>query len=39
MPARLEVIGIEAGDFTVGSSLSPPVTRAVEDVSRRLADA
>ena len=39
MPASLEVIGIEAGDFTAGSSLSPPVQRAVQDVTRRLADA
>jgi hydrogenase maturation protease len=39
MPASLEVIGIEAGDFTAGSSLSPPVARAVENVTRRLADA
>jgi len=39
MPASLEVIGIEAGDFTAGSSLSTPVMRAVEDVTRRLADA
>jgi len=39
MPASLEVIGIEAGDFTAGSSLSPPVTRAVEVVTRRLTDA
>ena len=39
MPANLEVIGIEAGDFTAGNSLSPQVTQAVEDVTRRLADA
>jgi hydrogenase maturation protease len=39
MPARIEVIGIEAGDFTVGADLSPPVVQAVHDVTRRLASA
>jgi hypothetical protein len=39
MPATIEVIGIEAGDFTTGSSMSPPVLRAVHDVTRRLTDA
>jgi hydrogenase maturation protease len=39
MPATIEVIGIEAGDFTTGSSMSPPVLQAVHDVTRRLTDA
>jgi hydrogenase maturation protease len=29
MPARLTVIGIEGGDFTPGSALTPPIERAV----------
>ncbi len=39
MPASIEVIGIEAGDFTTGASLSPPVVAAVENVKQRLSDA
>jgi hydrogenase maturation protease len=39
MPATIEVIGIEAGDLTTGSAMSPPVVRAVRDVTRRLTDA
>lgn len=39
MPASINVIGIEAGDFTTGKSLSPSVAMAVEDVARRLTDA
>jgi hydrogenase maturation protease len=36
MPAHIQVIGIEAGDFTTGAGMSPPVALAVEDVKRRL---
>jgi hydrogenase maturation protease len=39
MPASIEVIGIEAGDFTTGTSMSPQVARAVQDVARRLDNA
>jgi hydrogenase maturation protease len=39
MPASIEVIGIEAGDFTVGAELSRPVVQAVHDVARRLTNA
>ena len=39
LPASIEVIGIEAGDFTVGADLSPPVAQAVHDVTRRLTNA
>jgi hydrogenase maturation protease len=39
MPAAIEVIGIEAGDFTTGSNMSPPVIQAVHDVTRRLTNA
>jgi hydrogenase maturation protease len=39
MPATIVVIGIEAGDFTTGNSMSPPVIQAVHDVTRRLTDA
>jgi hydrogenase maturation protease len=39
MPRTMEVIGIEAGDLTVGSDMSPPVVEAVQDVTRRFADA
>lgn len=39
MPAHIEVIGIEAGDFTTGSNMSPPVVGAVAEVVRRLTDA
>lgn len=39
MPSRIEVIGIEAGDFTTGGELSPPVAIAVHEVARRLAHA
>ncbi|MCL1600549.1 MAG: hydrogenase maturation protease [Actinomycetia bacterium] len=39
MPTSIEVIGIEAGDLTVGVNLSPPVVQAVHEVTRRLASA
>jgi hydrogenase maturation protease len=39
MPASIEVIGIEAGDFTAGAAMSPAVARAVRDVTRGIADA
>lgn len=39
MPASIEVIGIEAGDLTVGANLSPPVAQAVHEVKRSLANA
>ncbi len=39
LPAHIEVIGIEAGDFTTGSEMSQQVTEAVQLVARRLTDA
>lgn len=39
MPAHIEVIGIEAGDFTTGTDMSPAVAGAVEEVQRRLENA
>lgn len=39
MPASIEVIGIEAGDFTTGSEMSPAVQDAVLQVAKELTHA
>jgi len=39
LPARIEVIGIEAGDLAVGSGMSGPVGVAVKDLVVELSDA
>ncbi len=36
LPARLDVYAIEGSDFTLGSTLSPPVARAVQTIAREL---
>ncbi len=39
LPARIEVIGIEAGDLSQGAELSPEVAEAVRSLSEELSDA
>lgn len=39
LPATIEVIGIEAGDLTTGSNMTPEVALSVERVAKELSDA
>ncbi|WP_307800871.1 hydrogenase maturation protease [Microbispora triticiradicis] len=36
MPAKLVVIGIEGGDFTIGAPITPPVLAAIDALVREL---
>ena len=39
LPARIEVIGIEAGNLDVGAAMSEPVEEAVNEVAKELSNA
>lgn len=39
LPARLEVIGVEAETFTVGAAMSPEVTASARSIAQDLRDA